>query len=287
MKQKLIVLGFLLIFCGSFSRAQLLWEVTKHGCPTSYVFGTHHLIEVSVLDSIDGVFHALNSCDCVIGEIVISAGNMNGVLEAMKKPVDVSWTQMLSVPETEKLDSICMKNMQVHLYHLANLQPVFVQSLLLQLFYSQCHTNDAAAEPIMIDSFFQQLAAELEMPVFGLETAEQQMSALTSQSIEEQVHDLKQLLNTEDVCAEFETLARYYKHQQLDSLEGATKQMSKQQSSDLLYERNKNWAAKLPTYFKSNACFVAVGALHLCGKRSVLALLRKKGFTVKPVGVVR
>jgi uncharacterized protein len=50
----------------------------------------------------------------------------------------------------------------------------------------------------------------------------------------------------------------------------------------LLVERNRNWVAPVETCLKEKtACFVVVGAAHLVGPDSLVALLRKKGHTVE------
>jgi len=50
----------------------------------------------------------------------------------------------------------------------------------------------------------------------------------------------------------------------------------------LLVERNRNWVEPVETCLKEkSACFVVVGAAHLVGPDSLVALLRKKGYTVE------
>jgi uncharacterized protein len=50
----------------------------------------------------------------------------------------------------------------------------------------------------------------------------------------------------------------------------------------LLVERNRNWVEPVETCIKEKtACFVVVGAAHLVGPDSLVALLRKKGHTVE------
>lgn len=50
-----------------------------------------------------------------------------------------------------------------------------------------------------------------------------------------------------------------------------------------LFNRNENWVRKLPQLMKASPKFIAVGAGHLPGEKGVINLLRKKGYTVKPV----
>ncbi|NVB81583.1 MAG: TraB/GumN family protein [Kofleriaceae bacterium] len=61
---------------------------------------------------------------------------------------------------------------------------------------------------------------------------------------------------------------------------GRTEKEYEEQMQDMLYSRNASW---IPTIEKINAegpAFVAVGALHLVGQKSVLDLLQQKGYKV-------
>ena len=50
----------------------------------------------------------------------------------------------------------------------------------------------------------------------------------------------------------------------------------------LLVERNRNWVEPVEACLKEKtACFVVVGAAHLVGPDSLVALLRKKGHSVE------
>ena len=50
----------------------------------------------------------------------------------------------------------------------------------------------------------------------------------------------------------------------------------------LLVERNANWVASVETCVtQKTSCFVVVGAAHLIGPDSLVAMLRKKGYTVE------
>lgn len=53
-----------------------------------------------------------------------------------------------------------------------------------------------------------------------------------------------------------------------------------QEMSDLLYGRNASWIAALERLHADGGGFVAVGALHLVGPRSVLDLLARRGYRV-------
>ncbi len=66
-----------------------------------------------------------------------------------------------------------------------------------------------------------------------------------------------------------------------DALEhGFTAAEYEQQMEDLLYKRNAAWIAPIEKLHAGGGGFVAVGAMHLVGKRSVLEMLEKQGYQI-------
>jgi uncharacterized protein YbaP (TraB family) len=66
-----------------------------------------------------------------------------------------------------------------------------------------------------------------------------------------------------------------------DALEhGYTAAEYDQEMNEMLYDRNASWIDALDRLHAAGGGFVAVGALHLVGPRSVLALLAGKGYRV-------
>jgi uncharacterized protein len=64
---------------------------------------------------------------------------------------------------------------------------------------------------------------------------------------------------------------------------GYTEVEFEQQSADMLYDRNASWIDAIEAMHAKGSGFVAVGALHLIGKKSVLEMLAAKGYTVTRV----
>jgi uncharacterized protein YbaP (TraB family) len=51
----------------------------------------------------------------------------------------------------------------------------------------------------------------------------------------------------------------------------------------LLDDRNKNWVNQLKDILKKENVFIAVGCGHLVGDKGLISLLKKEGYTVKPL----
>jgi uncharacterized protein YbaP (TraB family) len=78
-----------------------------------------------------------------------------------------------------------------------------------------------------------------------------------------------------------EGILKVTEDQKADSLaHGYTEQEYAEQMEEMVYKRNASWIDKLEKMHADGGGFVAVGALHLIGKRSVLEMLGEKGFTI-------
>ena len=144
-----------------------------------------------------------------------------------------------------------------------------------------CKTISGVEEELM------KVAKLQKKEIKGLETMEFQAGVFDSIPYEEQA---KELLKSIDSMAaskkDFDTMLNVYKSQRINEIEKLfTKtEAGLQEHQDLLLnDRNKNWVAQLKTIMKTNPVFVAVGTGHLVGKQGLIALLRKEGYTVKPL----
>ena len=63
----------------------------------------------------------------------------------------------------------------------------------------------------------------------------------------------------------------------------ALKEKEEYEQLHLLSERNEAWMPVIEKNIASRHCMIAVGCRHLMGSNSLIAILRKKGYTVTPV----
>ena len=96
--------------------------------------------------------------------------------------------------------------------------------------------------------------------------------------------------NFEYMDLQAERLTKAYFAQDLKGVEEITDERFNNSCDDtaeeqerMIYGRNDNWLAKMPTIMKEKSTFFAVGAAHLVGDRGVLNGLRKAGYTVTGV----
>lgn len=129
--------------------------------------------------------------------------------------------------------------------------------------------------------------------VVGLETLAEQMRAFTGLTLAEQREMLAQDMaqtpaqNADDVKA----LHRLWRIGDADALAAwaavkaerlaRSKALSDSIDNKILYERNRRFVARMTALAAPNRpLFVAIGALHLGGRRGVLELLRAQGYKV-------
>jgi uncharacterized protein YbaP (TraB family) len=141
------------------------------------------------------------------------------------------------------------------------------------------------------DSYFQLVAAEKGKKVIGLETVDQQIAVLfNNKDMKRQADILVETVQKKDsILNEMRQLNKLYKAGKIEELielstgKGNITDMTTEEYARLVNNRNADWMTKLPTYFKESSCFVAVGAMHLGGKKGLIKLLEKEGFKVKPI----
>jgi len=97
---------------------------------------------------------------------------------------------------------------------------------------------------------------------------------------------LKAIDSINDYRNNFASMLTVYKKQQLKEIENLFSKAEFGLESNLdvlLYNRNKNWVKQFATIFPSKSVFVAVGSGYLVGEKGVIELLRKEGYTLRPV----
>jgi uncharacterized protein len=130
-------------------------------------------------------------------------------------------------------------------------------------------------------------AKKTEKEIKGLETTEFQAGLFDSIPYQQQA---KELLNYIDSIEKFrkstEELVDVYRKQDLKKIEELTtkSEAGLEQYLDLLvYSRNRRWMQSLQFALRTKPTLIAVGAGHLPGDQGMLALLKKAGFTLKPI----
>jgi uncharacterized protein YbaP (TraB family) len=264
----------------------LLWQISGNGLQKpSYLFGTIHLICSGDAVLSDSLKNAIQSSEAVYFEVDMdNLFEMLAVVRKMKMRDDTTLADLLDKDDYEKVKRYFeSKSTLLPFSVLETYKPLLAASMLMES-GTECETPSAMEEVIMRE------AKSYSKNVRGLESMSYQMSIFDTIPYKMQAMQLVKYVDDADNGTadnkEYDKLMKAYKEQDLSKLEELTKStdMGIANFTDiLLYNRNRNWVEKLKTILPSRSVLIAVGAGHLPGENGVINLLRKAGYTVKPV----
>lgn len=288
---KRLVLAILsILLCILMLRADLLWRVEGPGIKSpSYIFGTHHVAPVALLDSIDGFDEALASVDAVYGELdmarMMTPAAQQQMMGAAMAPQDSLLTMVLTPAQVDSLDIILKKYLgpMVSAQAFAAMKPAMVQTVLTMTMNQKFFPGFNAAE--QLDAMIQQRARQGGKTVGGLETLDDQCVALFGAPITRQAKDLMEVVADDDKASESaHRLADAYLSGDLDAMFAMiNEEMDDETALRMIYNRNDNWVGIIAGRMTSTPTMYVVGAGHLPGQRGLIEQLRAKGLTVTHV----
>lgn len=280
---------------GSSAHAQLLYKVEGNNISQpSYIFGTHHLVPLSFLDSVNGLHEALDSVNVVVGEIDMTGNSMAMAMAMqpyMTAPQDSTLSKLFTPREFVELNKK-FEDLNVlpgvNLYALETLKPMAVINLVtISLFRETMPDFDPENQ---IDAYLQRAALNDNKHVVGLETPERQAELLFNfKPLTVQAESLAKLLeHPEKISQNAREMNKAYLAQDPEALF----QLSFKDEDDmedaafveaLLDKRNKDWTTKLIELMDETPVLLVCGALHLPGDNGVISMLRNAGYTITPI----
>ncbi len=281
----LLKLCFLGLF---FAQAQedtntLLWKVHGNNLSApSYLFGTYHFAGKSFADSLPQIERAYSTCNQVIGELIMDESVSAKLLPAMFMK-DTLLSDLLDSTQYLKVDSFVYRYSNNHLKSFNKFKPAALQLILVTFIAPKT----VAKENDALDTYFQKLAKADAKELIGLETADEQINLFFSASLKRQTEQLLLMVAKGDEnIIEAKQLYTDYKNQNLSSLEKTltnTDGYTPEEMDMLLKNRNLKWMPTIEERITKKPTFIAVGAGHLVGPYGLINLLKKAGYSVKPV----
>ncbi len=260
----------------------LLWEITgKDLKQASYLFGTFHILCPQDLIMTEAIKSRLKSSEQLVLELDMDDPNMMSEMQKiMMLTGGKTLKNYLNEKEYARVGQFFKDSLNMPIDNLAGMKP-FMLSTLLYPKYLGCQT--ASWEITLMN-----LAQSQKLEVLGLETIQEQMKALDFMSVDEQAKSLVESVTDyakgRKVIREMLNL---YKTQAVEkmyqiSIDYFSKDM-KGMEKVMLEDRNRLWIPLMEKMSKEKPTFFAVGAAHLGGQTGVIALLRKQGYSVKPI----
>lgn len=271
------------------SENSLFWEISGKGLKKpSYLFGTYHLLNDSYLNELPKVKKAYENASGVVVEMVIDSSKLMslGMLSVM---TETTLDKLVSPEVFEKLKEVVTNTLGPQVAMAMNmLKPNAVMAPLVMAYNKEYNAEILNKYPgIPLDLFFSSDAKKRGIPVIGLESMEDQFKVLyTRQPVEKQAETLVKLVEDKDLVIKMQTdLLKFYLANDLEQLNKMYEEYSDKygESDYLLKDRNIRWMELFPDILSKGNQFIGVGALHLPGEFGMINLLRKAGYTVKPL----
>lgn len=259
----------------------LLWQISKANQPTSYLFGTMHLIEEEYYEFTPNLKHLIKSSDAVVMEL----GDMPNPLEAMAlmKLQTGTLEDLFTAENYQKIlyffnEKLNTSESQFKMIY-NSFKPFFMFQAITQSYYE--------SPPKSYDMDIMAFSKSENIPLIGLETIHQQIGFFDSIPYDEISEMIIESFESFDQdIEEMKTLQKLYHEEKVKELIPLIKQQSPEfmKYEDLfLNNRNKAWIPKLSSEFSQKSCFVAVGAAHLFGKNGIIELLKQEGYEIKAI----
>lgn len=272
----------------------LLWKISGNKLEQpSYLYGTHHLVPLSFLDSIAGLDEAFMATEQTIGELDMNnVGEMQmQLMMASLMPEGKSYHDLLSEEEYKLLDETLKEYVGAGLDQFGQMKPAMLNTLLTVMMYKKLYPSDE--EGLSMDEHFQKEARDRYRQTQGLESVQDQIDVLFgSQPIERQAESLlcsiknldygkKQMdrLMTAYYAQDLTAMAKLYEEEDPNNPCPSTEE----EKDELNKKRNEKWMHLLPEIMSKKPSFIAVGCLHLVGDDGLINRLQKEGYTVEVV----
>ncbi|MFH0894605.1 MAG: TraB/GumN family protein [Bacteroidota bacterium] len=258
----------------------LLWEISgKNLKKPSYLYGTIHIRDKRVFNYDTAVAGAFSRSDVYVMEMVMDKLDPQKQKDAVLMK-DSTLDQLMTKQEYKRLDSVLKKRTKMSLMMYNKMKPFFLMSAM----QGASLNKDL---PEALDMHFLSRAREAGKEVLGLEKLEDQLYAVDNITLRDQVKMLQASLEMDSTQTrkEYEKLISVYLKGDLAGMLKLTADSTLPKSFEKVFIHNRNikMANGSEKIFKKKSAFIAVGAAHLGGEKGVIELLRKKGYTVKPV----
>ena len=261
----------------------LLWEVSGNGInKPSYFLGTMHLMCAEDAVLTEATKKIIKQVKNIYLEVDLdNAGELfSGVMDVINMRKE-NLDEVLPEAEYLRVKDFFEKHQPAVPFSIIEKQhPLMISSSLYEMFLT-CEKKNGVELMIVNEAYAQ------KKEVKGLETVAFQLSIFNKIPYDEQANELVKTIDSIDKHkALLGEMLQVYKEQDIQKLYTITTTEEAGTSAYLeilLDNRNENWVKQFDTLAKDESILFAVGAAHLGGEKGVINLLKKKGYTLRPL----
>ncbi|MBL7703309.1 MAG: TraB/GumN family protein [Ferruginibacter sp.] len=260
----------------------LLWEITGNGLTKpSYLFGTMHVSNKLAFHLSDSFYMALKSVEAVALEL--NPDTWQGEMVSMNN-IKENYADFTRAPRGNYLteNSFRIDKYEDELKAAMSSEPTVVNSLL----YRSYKPKEDFEEDTFLDLYIYQSGKKLGKRATGVEnyfeTEKIVMEAYADMAKEKKRKKIDIDESRYDIL---EKTQDAYRRGDLDLMDSLDRMLDRSEAfmEKFLFKRNEIQAYSMDTIMKKNSLFAGVGAAHLPGPRGVIELLRKMGYTLRPI----
>lgn len=296
MKQSILIalasIAFVLNISAQKQASSLLWEISGNGLnSTSYLYGTMHVSNKIAFHLGDTFFMALDNADMVCLE-----SNPGNWIEEMYTANDGATMSRMTSSFGYGDGNFYQKLVGIPTPNKKDLEEALRQKHSLEngFLYRGSNQNKEYEENTYLDLFIYQYARKNKIKVKNLEDFSetnklQIMAMIPDEDVDNEdkrkKHKKSYYSKWNKEMSVREAMEDAYRNGKLDIIDSITKITSKSDNylHYFLHERNRIMATGIDTLAKKQKIFIGIGAAHLPGEKGVIQMLRKMGYTLRPI----
>jgi len=267
--------------------SQLIYEISGNSAQAkSYILATNRYVDIQFLDTIPNIFQYFSRCNKVITEFTMEDYEaLQALRQAAILPDSVKLSNFYTDEEYKAIDQALLITLKMGLDQLCRMKPAYLCEMYRTELFKQWLDYD---EERSMDSFFEVVAQQKNMPIYGLDNVGETMYMLFDREpFHHQCKDLKHAIDYPEVEVKQERaiIALYRNGLLTDIMYQVTSpdNLSSISYSDyqVYAQRNLTWVKRLAPYLKEGKAFITLNALYLGGEKGLLSQLRAAGYKVK------
>lgn len=262
----------------------LLWQISGNGLrKPSYLFGSMHISNKEVFHLSDSFYMAIKSCDVVALEV--DPGEWQPDMFRLEEAQQAQHSYAYAASDAGYLaeNDLRQRNYTDQLIAALREEPYEMNGLLYRTTAPMANFQ----EDTYLDLYIYQTGRRLGKEGAGVENYLQSEKISIEATVAElnEKRERKTFPEGETIYTISTKMQEAYRRGDLSMMDSLDQLLSSSRAFNekFLYGRNIIQANSIDSILRHKSLFVAVGAAHLPGTRGVIEILRKKGYTLRPV----
>lgn len=289
MIMKRFLLSCILFFYALSSSSQVLYRISGNSVAApSYILATNRTVDMTFIDSIPNAFKCYSECNKVITEFAMQDYEAIAALrQAALLPDSVQLNHFYTTEQYQEIDEALRLHIGMGLDKIGRMKPSYLTEMYRNELMKKWLNYD---EDRSMETFFEKVAAQSDIPVYGLDDVGETMYMLFDREpFHWQCEELLKVIQyPEKEVRQERTIREMYLYGRLVDIayqiKGPDNTTSISYSDYKVYsQRNQVWVKRLTPFLREGKAFITLNAIYLGGEDGLIEQLRKAGFRVKAV----